>query len=68
MDHLDERLLQQFRTVKDVAKILHLPTWKISRAVRAGIIPSYSLLNGRRLIRINEVLAVLERSREGGAQ
>jgi hypothetical protein len=54
--------------IKDAAKLLHLPIWKLSRAVRAGIVPSYRFLNGRRLVRITEVLAVVERSREGGAK
>jgi excisionase family DNA binding protein len=58
-----ERLL----TVAEAADTLGIHRWKLSRAVTAGIVPSYRLFNGRRLVRLSEIIAVIERSREGGA-
>jgi hypothetical protein len=53
-------------TIKEAARILNLPTWKLGRAVRRGLVQSYCLLNSRRLVRISEVVRVIERTREGG--
>jgi hypothetical protein len=57
-----ERLI----TVKAAAEALGLPTWKLSRAAQRGLIPTYSVLNSRRLVKLSEVLAAVEASRRGG--
>ncbi len=54
-----ERLLP----IADAAAALGLHTWKLRRAVKAGLVPSYTLLNSRRLVRLSEVVAVIEASR-----
>jgi hypothetical protein len=52
--------------VKAAAEAIGLPTWKLSRAVAKGQIPSYRLLNSRRLVKLSEVMACIEASRQGG--
>ena len=53
-------------TLKDVAKRLGLPAFKVTRAAKLGIFPTYTLLNNRKLARLSEVVAAIERSRTGG--
>jgi hypothetical protein len=53
-------------TIHEAAAALGLHTWKLRRAVKVGLVPSYSLLNNRRLVRLSEVVAVIEASRAGG--
>ena len=60
-DDLPERLF----TVATAARMLGLPVWKLQRAVRSGALPSYSIYNGRRLVRISEVVAAIDHSRQG---
>ncbi len=54
--------------IKVAAAQLGLHYWKLERAVKAGLVPSYTLLNSRKLVRPTEVLAVIEASRVGGAR
>ena len=55
-----------FVTLDDAAQKLNLPSWKLRRAIKAGLVPNYTLLNSRRLVRLSEVVAVIEASRKGG--
>jgi hypothetical protein len=55
-------------TVKAAAEALGLPTWKLSRAAAQGVFPTYRLLNSRRLVKLSEVLAAIEASRQGGGR
>jgi excisionase family DNA binding protein len=43
-------------SIKEAAFRLGLPRWKLYRAVKAGLIPSYILLNRRKLVRLSEVV------------
>jgi hypothetical protein len=43
--------------IKEAAAQLGLPYWKLNRAVRQSLIPSYTLLNSRRYVRVSEVLS-----------
>jgi hypothetical protein len=58
-DQQPERLL----TLSMAAERLGLPTFKIRRAAKKGLFPTYSISNGRKLVRLSEVLATIERSR-----
>ena len=59
-----ERLL----TLKEAASELGIPYWKLLRASNAGLIPTYTLLNSRRLVRLSEINRVIENSSlQGGA-
>ena len=59
-----ERLL----TYRETADALGVPYYKIQRGARAGLFPTYRVFNGRRLLRLSEVVAVINRTREGGDQ
>ena len=58
-------LNEPFRTLKDVAAELGIPTFKITRAAKRGLFPTYCILNQRKLARVSEVKAAIERSRSG---
>lgn len=59
---------QTLLTVKAAAQRLEIPTWKLQRAVKRGLIPHYTILNKRKLVRMDDIFAFIERSRVGGAQ
>jgi excisionase family DNA binding protein len=54
-----EEYPEKLHTVQEAATLLNVHTWKLRRAIAKGLIPSYSLLNARRLVRISEILAVI---------
>ena len=58
---------EQLLTLQAAADKLGLPVFKIRRAAKRGLFPTYTLLNGRKLVRLSEVVAAIERSRQGGA-
>lgn len=55
-------------TLKEAAATLGLPYFKLQRAARAGLMPTYFVYNSRRLVRLSEVVAVINSSRQGGEQ
>lgn len=54
-------------SLKYAAESLGLPYFKIQRAARDGLIPTYFVYNSRRLVRLSEVIAVINGTRQGGA-
>ena len=50
------RELEQLRTFKDAADSLGIPYFKIQRAARQGLIPTYSLLNSRKYVKLCDIL------------
>lgn len=65
-DSVEKTKPEKFYTLKEAARLLGLPYFKLARAARLGLFPTYSLLNRRRLVRLSEVIAAIERSRAGG--
>jgi hypothetical protein len=57
---------EKLLTFKAIASALGLPYFKIQRAAHAKLFPTYQFLNGRRLARLSEVIAVIDRSRMSG--
>lgn len=55
-------------TLKDAATILGVPTFKITRAAKAGTFPVYTLFNQRKLVRLSEVVAAIEASKIGAGR
>lgn len=55
-------------TLKDAAERLGLPYFKVQRAARAGLIPTYFVYNSRHLVRLSEVVAIINGTRQGGDQ
>jgi hypothetical protein len=59
---------EPFLTLKAAAIKLGLPYHKIQRAAKRGLIPTYRLLDDRPLMRVSEIVAVIETSRKGRAK
>ena len=57
----------EFVTVPILAKQLGIKYHALLRAVNAGLVPSYKPFGDRRLVKPAEVIAFIERTREGGA-
>jgi hypothetical protein len=53
---------EQFISIKECAEQLGLRYFKLQRAVRANLVPSYTLLNSRKLVRLSEVVVAIESS------
>ncbi|HWK13875.1 MAG TPA: hypothetical protein VNS02_05725 [Rhizobiaceae bacterium] len=51
--------LDQLRTFKDAAAALRIPYFKVQRAARAGIIPTYSILNSRKYVKLRDILDLM---------
>jgi hypothetical protein len=58
--------LERLLTFKAAAQELNLPVFKITRAAKAGVFPTYTLFNRRKLVRLSEVIAAIEASKQGG--
>lgn len=58
--------VEKLLTYKAIADTLGVPYFKVQRAVRAKLFPTYRVLNGRRLLKLSEVVAVIDSTREGG--
>jgi excisionase family DNA binding protein len=50
---------EKFYTIQEAASLLNLYPWKLRRAIKKGLIPSHSLFNSRRLVRLSEVVAAM---------
>ena len=50
-------------TMKQAAYKVGIPYWKIQRAAKSGLLPTYQLLNSRRYVRISDIERVLTASR-----
>ncbi len=55
-------------TLRDAADLLGIPYFKVQRAARAGLVPTYALYNSRRLVIVEELLEVIRASRQGGVR
>lgn len=53
-------------TFHEAANVLGVHYWQIQRAVKRGDLPSYQPFNSRRLVKLSEVVAFIEASRQGG--
>ena len=57
---------EKLRPMKKAAAMLGLPYFKVQRAVKLGLVPSYRLYNKRKLVRVSEILAAMKQQ-SGGA-
>lgn len=62
----NDKATEKFLTIAEAAASLGIQVFKLDRAARAGLIPIYFIYNRRRLVRLSEVVAVIENSRVGG--
>jgi hypothetical protein len=51
--------LDKLRTFQDAAAKLSVPYFKVQRAARAGVIPTYSLFNSRKYVKLRDILALM---------
>ena len=58
--------INDYCTVKDAARYFKVQIWKLQKAIKNGLIPYYTFFTKRRLVRLSEVAAVIEASRQGG--
>jgi hypothetical protein len=61
-------LHEKLVTIKVAAADFGLPYWKLLRAVKSGLIPSYKPFNSRRLVLLSEIDSYIRSTRTGGAQ
>ena len=54
--------VEKFETLRSAAEILGLPVSTLRSAVRADIIPTYKFGQSRVLVRISEIIAIIDRS------
>lgn len=59
---------EKLLTIADTAKALGVHAWALRRAVKAGTIPAYAPFNGRKLLRLSDVVAAIEASKVGGGK
>lgn len=62
----EESGVEPLRTIQQAAEILGIHVWALRRAVKSGTIPAYQPFNGRKLIRLSEVVAAINASKIGG--
>ena len=62
----NQALPEPLYTIRQAALLLNILPWKLDRAVRAGLIPHFTLITRRRLVRLSDVVALIESSRQGG--
>lgn len=48
--------VQNLLTFKEAAQALGIPYFKIQRAARLGLIPTYALLNSRKYVKVRDIL------------
>lgn len=58
----DEKLL----TLQQVEDRLGIPYFKLQRAAKRGLFPTYSIQTKRKLVRLSEVLVAIESTKQGG--
>lgn len=58
---------ESYLTIKDAAKRIGVPEWKLALLARDGLIPHYAFGTKRKLVRLSEVIAYIESTRVGGA-
>lgn len=64
MENLPEKLI----SISKAAEAVGALPWQVRRAVRNGLIPSYTPFNSRRLVKLSEVIAYIDSCRQGGDQ
>lgn len=52
--------------IKEAADKVGAKYWQLQRAVKRGLIPSFAPFNSRKLVRLSDVIALIEASRQGG--
>lgn len=60
---------EQFHSLKEAARLLNIPYFKLQRAAKRGLIPTHVLLNSRPLVRLSEIeKSMKKKTGENGGQ
>ena len=51
--------VKKLYSIQEAAVVLNVHAWKVRRAIKRDVIPSYTFLNIRRLVRISDIEAAL---------
>ena len=57
---------EKYHTVEEAAELSGIFKWKLYRAIERRIIPHYTFINNRKLVRLSEIEVVITASRQGG--
>lgn len=52
--------VEKVYTLRDAAEMLGVPYYKVQRAARTGLIPTYRLLNSRPYVKISDILKLMQ--------
>lgn len=66
MDSTAEKPPEKLLTFQQVAGLIGAKPWQIRRAVNRGLIPHFAPFNSRKLVRLSDVITVIEASKKGG--
>lgn len=58
--------IEHMLKIAEAANALGVHTWALRRAIKAGTIPAYQPFNGRKLVRLSEVVSAINASKVGG--
>ena len=58
---------EKFMTLQQVEGALGIAYFKLQRAAKRGLFPTYQIQNKRKLVRLSEVVAAIESSKSGEA-
>lgn len=58
--------IEPMLTIRQAANELGVHTWALRRAIKSGAIPAYQPFNGRKLVRLSEVVSAINASKIGG--
>jgi hypothetical protein len=59
---------EKLLNLHEAAKAIGAHYWQLQRAVRRGDIPSYTPFNSRKLVKLSEVVAYVDATRQGGLE
>jgi hypothetical protein len=60
---VDPLKLDQLLTFRQAAEELGVPAFKFRRAAKCGLIPTYSIYNSRKYVKLRDILAIIEASK-----
>ncbi|WP_054144601.1 hypothetical protein [Bosea sp. AAP35] len=60
MQQIYEKRTDRLITYKQAAEAIGLPYFKIQRAAARGVIPTYSILNGRKYVKLRDIEALIQ--------
>ncbi|MBZ9963741.1 hypothetical protein [Mesorhizobium sp. BR1-1-2] len=65
--HAPGTIAERLLTLKEAAEAVGAKYWQIQRLALRGHIPTYTPYNSRPLVKLSEVVAYIDSSRQGGA-